>query len=67
MMGGGGALEGWVGKGDATVDIGFGEYKVIPGGYVLPYSITIGGLGKVNITKVQVNGSVNADALSRPR
>jgi hypothetical protein len=67
IMGGGGSSGGWAGQADGIVDIGFGDYKAIPGGYVLPYSITIGGLGKVVISTVKINGSVNVDALSRPR
>jgi len=39
----------------------------VPGGYVLPYAITFGGLGKVSMTKVEINGSMNADALRAPK
>jgi outer membrane lipoprotein-sorting protein len=67
IMGGGADDGGWAGKSDGMVDIGIGEYRAIPGGYVLPYAITIGGLGKVNISKVQINGNVDVDALSKPR
>ena len=67
LMGGGGPNGGWSGNTDGMVDIGLDDWRAIPGGYVLPYAISIGGLGKVTITKVQVNGSVNVDALSKPR
>jgi len=67
IMGGGGAIGGWNGNADAMVDIGLDDWRAIPGGYVLPYAITIGGLGKVVITKCQVNGTVNVEGLSRPR
>ena len=58
---------GWNSNNDALVDIAFDEYKAVPGGYVLPYAITLGGLGRVTMTRVEVNGSMNADALSRPK
>lgn len=67
IMGGGGSNGGWSGDADGMVDIGLDDWRAIPGGYVLPYAITIGGLGKVAITKVQINGTVNVDALSKPR
>lgn len=67
IMGGGGSNGGWSANADGMVDIGLDDWRAIPGGYVLPYAITIGGLGKVVIDKVQVNGNVDADALSRPR
>lgn len=67
IMGGGGSNGGWSADADGMVDIGLDDWRAIPGGYVLPYAITIGGLGKVVISKVQVNGNVDADLLSRPR
>jgi hypothetical protein len=67
IMGGGALLPGWNSKADGMVDISFADYKILPGGYIFPYSITIGGLGKVSVTKVEVNGNINVDALSKPR
>ncbi|HWB93942.1 MAG TPA: hypothetical protein VG605_18940 [Puia sp.] len=67
IVGGGGSSGGWNGNVDGMVQIGLDDWRAIPGGYVLPYAVTIGGLGKVTITKVQVNGTVNVDALSKPR
>ena len=67
IMGGGGSNGGWSANADGMVDIGLDDWRAIPGGYVLPYSITIGGLGKVAIAKVQINGNVDVDLLSRPR
>lgn len=67
IMGGGGSNGGWSANADGMVDIGLDDWRAIPGGYVLPYSISIGGLGRVTITKVQVNGNVDADVLSKPR
>lgn len=67
IMGGGGSNGGWSANADGMVDIGLDDWRAIPGGYVLPYAITIGGLGRVAITKVQVNGNVDADTLSKPR
>jgi hypothetical protein len=49
------------------VDLYFDEYKAVPGGYVLPYAITIGALGKVAMTRVEVNRSMNVDALRAPK
>jgi hypothetical protein len=67
IMGGGGSNGGWSANADGMVDIGLDDWRAIPGGYVLPYAITIGGLGKVVIDKVQVNGNMDVDALSKPR
>jgi hypothetical protein len=67
IIGGGAFSNGWNSKNDALVDLYFDEYKAVPGGYVLPYAITLGGLGKVSMTKVEVNGSMNADALRAPK
>ncbi len=67
IIGGGAFSAGWNSKDDALVDLYFDEYKAVPGGYVLPYAITIGALGKVAMTKVEVNGSMNVDALRAPR
>lgn len=44
----------------------YSDYKVIPGGYVFPYTITVSPYGaKVQIGKIEVNGYVDADALSK--
>jgi len=67
IMGGGGSNGGWSANADGMVDIGLDDWRAIPGGYVLPYAITIGGLGKVAIDKVRVNGDVDVEALSKPR
>ncbi|HTR28597.1 MAG TPA: hypothetical protein VMH27_04975 [Puia sp.] len=46
----------------------YGDYKVIPGGYVFAHSIVLSPYGaRVRITKIQVNGSVNSDVLSKPK
>ena len=67
IIGGGAFSNGWNSKDDALVDLYFDEYKAVAGGYVLPYAITIGELGRVSMTKVEVNGSMNADALRSPK
>jgi hypothetical protein len=67
IIGGGAFSSSWNGNNDALVDLLFDEYKAVPGGYVLPYAITIGGLGRVSMSKVEINGSMNVDALSRPK
>ena len=46
----------------------YGDYKVIPGGYVFAHSIVLSPYGaRVRITKIQVNGAVDADVLSKPK
>jgi hypothetical protein len=53
---------------DAEVVTEYSDYKVIPGGYVFPHTITISPYGaKVQIGKIEVNGYVDADALSKPK
>ena len=61
-------LPGTAGHPDGEVVTEYGDYKVIPGGYIFPHSITLSPYGaKVKITKIQVNGSVDADVLSKPK
>jgi hypothetical protein len=46
----------------------FSDYKIIPGGYIFPYTIALSPYGaRVTIKKIEVNGNVDADALSRPK
>jgi hypothetical protein len=46
----------------------YSDYKVIPGGYVFPHSITLSPYGaRVKIMKIEVNGNVDADVLSKPK
>lgn len=46
----------------------FSDYKIIPGGYIFPYTISLSPYGaRVSIKKLEVNGNVDADALSRPK
>jgi len=53
-------------EGEVVTD--YGDYKVIPGGYVLPHTITVSPYGaKVKITKIEVNGTVDTEALARPK
>ena len=62
----GGARDGGHPGGDVTIE--YSDYKVIPGGYIFPSTIALGLYGaKVSISKIQVNGNVDADALSRPK
>jgi len=54
-------------KDNGEVTIEYGDYKKGPGDYVLPYSISVSGIGApIIIQKVEINSSVNVDALSRP-
>lgn len=66
---GGGSIGGpWNGSTDNEVTIGYADYKKSPGGYILPYSITVSGIGvPIIVRKVEINKTVDVDALSRPR
>jgi hypothetical protein len=51
-----------------VVTTDFSDYKIIPGGYIFPYTIALSPYGaRVTIKKIEVNGNVDADALSRPK
>jgi hypothetical protein len=53
---------------DGAVSTEYSDYKVIAGGYVFPHAITLSPYGaKVKILRIEVNGSVDADVLSRPK
>jgi hypothetical protein len=53
---------------DGEVVTEYDDYKVIPGGYVFPHSITLSPYGaRVTIGKIEVNGYVDADVLSKPK
>jgi hypothetical protein len=68
MMGGGGSGADWRGNSDDTVDIRFGDYRNTRGGYVFPFLITISGLeANIKIEKIDINGNVDVDGLSRPK
>lgn len=70
---GGGIMEdaingiGWRWAPDGLIDIRFGDYRDTRGAYIFPYSMRIEGLGRVEIRKIEVNGNVDADALSKPK
>jgi hypothetical protein len=52
---------------DNEVTIDYGDYKKGPGGYILPYSITVSAIGvPIIVQKVEINSSVDVDGLSRP-
>jgi hypothetical protein len=62
----GGARDGGHPEGDVSIE--YSDYKVIPGGYIFPYTITLGLYGaKVRISKIQVNGNVDPDVLGKPK
>ncbi len=53
---------------DGEVVTEYSDYKVVPGGYVFPHSIVLSPYGaRVRITKIVVNGVVDADVLSKPK
>ena len=52
---------------DNEVTIDYADYKKGPGDFVLPYSITVSGIGApIVIRKVEINKTVDVDGLSRP-
>lgn len=56
----------WSGNSGDAVTIEYGDYKKGPGGYILPYSITVSGIGApILIQKVEINSTVDVDGLSR--
>ena len=68
FMGGGGTAAGWNSPGDGVVTIDYSDYRKGPGGWILPYSVTVAGIGaKMTINKIEINRSVDVDVLSRPR
>jgi len=53
---------------DGEVVTEYSDYKVIPGGYVFPHLITLSPYGaRVKVMKIEVNGNVDADVLSKPK
>ncbi|HEV3411336.1 MAG TPA: hypothetical protein VG101_02615 [Puia sp.] len=53
---------------DGEVVTEYGDYKVVPGGWVFPHAITLSPYGaRVRITRIQVNGVVDADVLGKPK
>lgn len=53
---------------DGEVVTDYADYKVIPGGYVFPHIIVISPYrARVRITKIEVNGTIDEKALSRPK
>lgn len=53
---------------DGEVVTDYSDYKAIPGGYVFPHTIVLSPYGvTVKITKIEVNGTIDAEALSRPK
>jgi hypothetical protein len=65
----GGSLGGpWNNNADNEVTVEYGDYKKGPGGYVLPYSISVNGIGApIIIQKVEINKTVDVESLSRPK
>jgi len=53
---------------DGVVTMEYGDYKIVPGGYIFPYSITYSPYGaKIMMQKIQVNSNVDEETLSRPK
>lgn len=51
--------------GMTTID--YKDYKIIPGGYIFPYTITVSRYGAViSVGKYQVNSTIDTDVLSKP-
>lgn len=52
----------------SPVTLDYSDYRKGPGGYIFPYTIVASSIGaKATISKILVNSSVDADALSRPK
>jgi hypothetical protein len=67
ILGQGNSDLGWHGPPDGSIDIRFYDYRDTRGAYIFPFGMMIAGLGRVNINKVEVNGTVDAEALSKPK
>jgi hypothetical protein len=51
--------------GNTTID--YKDYKIIPGGYIFPYTIIISRYGaRISVEKVKINSTINTDLLSKP-
>jgi hypothetical protein len=56
----------WNGNTQSAVTVDYGDYRKAPGGYILPYSITVSGIGApIIVKKVEINSTVDVDGLSR--
>jgi len=58
---------GWHGPADGSIDIRFYDYRNTRGAYIFPFGMMIAGLGRVNVSKIEVNGTVDVEALSKPK
>jgi hypothetical protein len=73
MMGGGGGAGNGGGRrpggaGDGEMRIDFNDFKPTPNGFMFPYTIIAGGFGaRSSVTKLEINGSVDVAALSKPK
>jgi hypothetical protein len=71
MGGGGGAGNGGgrrAGAADGEMRVEFSDYKKTTDGYLFPYTIVAGGFGaKSSVAKLEINGSVDLAALSKPK
>lgn len=54
------------GSTDGSIDIRFDDYRDTRGAYIFPFGMKIAGLGRINISKVEVNGTMDVEALSKP-
>ena len=51
--------------GNTTID--YKDYKIIPGGYIFPYTIIVSRYGaRITVGKYQINSTINTDVLSKP-
>ena len=56
---------GWHMPPDGNIDIRFDDYRNTRGAYIFPFGMTIAGLGRINIKKIEINGTVDVKALSK--
>lgn len=67
MMGGGGGASQGRRDPNAEFNIDFSDYQKTPDGYIIPYTITTGGVNaKTSIEKVEFNKPVDEAKLSKP-
>lgn len=65
ILGQGNSDLGWKGPPDGSIDIRFYDYRNTRGTYIFPFGMMIEGLGRINISKIEVNGTVDEEELTK--
>ena len=63
---GNGGTDGTAANADPTYNIDYSDYQKTPEGFILPYSMVIGGGAKTSFEKIEVNKPVDEAKLSKP-